>query len=153
MNQIKKWMAGALAAGLLLTFAACGGETASASGNSGDFSASENTSHSEDGGASSGSGEGVHLSNSWQTEDFVIAGFSKDGPGDFGYQARLTPEEQKQLSSLLQTDSWQEAEPVEHGLSSVLDLCNEEENRFLSVYNGGALGALIGLRDEESGDS
>lgn len=154
MNQIKKWMAGALAAGLLLTFAACGGEKSpSASQPNSDPSASQSLSLSGDGGASSGSGEGVHLSNSWQTEDFVIAGFSKDGPGDFGYQARLTSEEQKQLSSLLQTDSWQEAEPVEHGLSSVLDLCDEEENRFLSVYDGGDLGALIGLRDEESGES
>ena len=134
---------------------ACGGETtAPASETGGNPPVSESASPSGDERTSSGSGGGqMVFYNSWRLEDFVIAGFSKDGPGDFGYQARLTAEEQQQLSRLLQTDSWQEAEPVEHGLSSVLDLRDQEGRRYLSVYDGAQLGALISLRDEETGES
>ena len=41
------------------------------------------------------------LPNSWKVEQFVIAGFDKDGPGDFGRQVSLSNEEQAELLHLL----------------------------------------------------
>ena len=95
--------------------------------------------------------EGTLLPNGWKTEDFVVAGFSKDGPGDFGYKALLTEEEQKNLSDLLELESWEEAQPPEHGLTDVLSLSDEAEERFLIVYDGQDLGTLVDLRETSTG--
>ena len=60
------------------------------------------------------------LPNSWKMEQFVIAGFDKDGPGDFGRQVSLSDEEQAELLQLLDIESWEACEGIEHGLSVCL---------------------------------
>lgn len=73
------------------------------------------------------------LPNSWKMEQFVIAGFDKDGPGDFGRQVSLSDEEQAELLQLLDIESWEACEGIEHELSVCLTVADKELQHFLSV--------------------
>lgn len=91
------------------------------------------------------------LPNSWKMEQFVIAGFDKDGPGDFGRQVSLSDEEQAELLQLLDIESWESCEGIEHGLSVCLTVADKELQHFLSVQDAGEEGSVILLLDQTSG--
>ena len=90
------------------------------------------------------------LPNSWKMEQFVIAGFDKDGPGDFGRQVSLS--EQAELLQLLDIESWESCEGIEHGLSVCLTVADKELQHFLSVQDEGEEGSVILLLDQTSGE-
>lgn len=92
------------------------------------------------------------LPNSWKMEQFVIAGFDKDGPGDFGRQVSLSDEEQAELLQLLDIESWESCEGIEHGLSVCLTVADKELQYFLSVQDEGEEGSVILLLDQTSGE-
>lgn len=92
------------------------------------------------------------LPNSWKVEQFVIAGFDKDGPGDFGRQVSLSNEEQAELLQLLDIESWESCEGIEHGLSVCLTVADKELQHFLSVQDAGEEGSVILLLDQTSGE-
>ena len=85
-------------------------------------------------------------------EQFVIAGFDKDGPGDFGRQVSLSDEEQAELLQLLDIESWEACEGIEHGLSVCLTVADKELQHFLSVQDEGEEGSVILLLDQTSGE-
>ncbi|MBS5138509.1 MAG: hypothetical protein KHY90_09035 [Clostridium sp.] len=90
------------------------------------------------------------LPNSWKMDQFVIAGFDKDGPGDFGRQVSLSDEEQAELLQLLDIESWESCEGIEHGLSVCLTVADKELQHFLSVQDAGEEGSVILLLDQTS---
>lgn len=92
------------------------------------------------------------LPNSWKVEQFVIAGFDKDDPGDFGRQVSLSGEEQAELLQLLDIESWESCEGIEHGLSVCLTVADKELQHFLSVQDAGEGGSVILLLDQTSGE-
>lgn len=92
------------------------------------------------------------LPNSWKVEQFVIAGFDKDGPGDFGRQVSLSDEEQAELLQLLDIESWESCEGIEHGLPVCLTVADKELQHFLSVQDAGEEGSVILLLDQTSGE-
>lgn len=92
------------------------------------------------------------LPNSWKMEQFVIAGFDKDGPGDFGRQVSLSDEEQAELLQLLDIESWESCEGIEHELSVCLTVADKELQHFLSVQDAGEEGSVILLLDQTSGE-
>ena len=91
------------------------------------------------------------LPNSWKMEQFVIAGFDKDGPSDFGRQVSLSNKEQAELLQLLDIESWEACEGIEHGLSVCLTVADKELQHFLSVQDAGEEGSVILLLDQTSG--
>lgn len=92
------------------------------------------------------------LPNSWKVEQFVIVGFDKDGPGDFGRQVSLSDEEKAELLQLLDIESWEACEGIEHGLSVCLTVADKELQHFLSVQDAGEEGSVILLLDQTSGE-
>lgn len=92
------------------------------------------------------------LPNSWKMEQFVIAGFDKDGPDDFGRQVSLSGEEQAELLLLLDIESWEACEGIEHELSVCLTVADKELQHFLSVRDAGEEGSVILLLDQTSGE-
>lgn len=92
------------------------------------------------------------LPNSWKMEQFVIAGFDKDGPSDFGRQVSLSNKEQAELLQLLDIESWESCEGIEHGLSVCLTVADKELQHFLSVQDAGEEGSVILLLDQTSGE-
>lgn len=92
------------------------------------------------------------LPNSWKVEQFVIAGFDKDGPGDFGRQVSLSGEEQAELLQLLDIESWESCEGIEYRLSVCLTVADKELQHFLSVQDAGEEGSVILLLDQTSGE-
>ena len=95
-------------------------------------------------------GEETLLPNGWDLADFTQAGFDKDGPGDLGLRVPLTGEEEARLAGLLQPENWQEAQPVERGISPCLTLLDQEGGRQLVTAEDPELGTLILLREEGS---
>lgn len=94
------------------------------------------------------------LPNGWRMDDFVVAGFDKDGPGDFGYRAFLSEDEIKSLSELLDLSEWQElTNPPEYGLTVCLSLSDSDLERIMYVQDGVDGKAVIKLIDRETGES
>lgn len=93
------------------------------------------------------------LPNGWPLEDFTVAGFDKDGPGDFGYQVTLTTEEQNKIAELLEVESWQElSSPIEHGAAACLQLSNGS-GKFLFIMGSGDIGTVVKAQCQDTGES
>lgn len=93
------------------------------------------------------------MPNGWSIDDFVVAGFDKDGPGDFGYRTSLSEDEIKSLPKLLDLSEWQKlTNPPEYGLSVCLSLSDSEIERFLYVLDGVEGKAVIKLVSQYSAE-
>ena len=94
------------------------------------------------------------LPDGWELSDFTVAGFDKEGPGDFGYRAFLSESELRSLPDLLDLSGWRElSDPPEYGLTVVLSLADPDLERFLYVMDGGDNKTIIKLSGSDGEES
>lgn len=96
----------------------------------------------------------VPNADGWSLSDFTVAGFDKDGPGDFGYRVSLSDDEIQSLPELLDPAEWSEFTDLpEYGLTVCLILSDPEGRRLLYVLDGVDGKAVIKLSDPDTGES
>ena len=85
--------------------------------------------------------------------EFTIAGFDKEGPGDFGYQTVLTAQEETDLTELLDMGNWERVEdPPQRGFTCHLAMANSDMSKYLWVMDGEDFGTFIRI-DKQDGSS
>ena len=84
------------------------------------------------------------LPNGWNLQDFTIAGFDKEGPGDFGYLVTMNEEQLSRFCELMDVEKWQEFNtPIERGVWICLRMADEGMERTIAIAEDYEFGTII----------
>ena len=88
--------------------------------------------------------ENYELPNGWNLKDFTIAGFDKEGPGDFGYRVTLNEDQLSRFCELMDVEKWQEFNtPIERGVWICLRMADEGMERTIAIAEDYEFGTII----------